>query len=711
MFKTSLTALALLVANSAYAEGASGNTTEQDNNIERILITGSRVIESIDEVPSSVTIISKKDIENHLKVSSDIQSLLTMYVPGISAANGTSSNFAQTLRGRAALVMIDGVPQSTPLRNGALGMRTLDPSVIERIEVIKGATSIYGNGAAGGIINYITKRPGSNKKFNLDTTLSSRFSAVEFEDSAGTKFTTTAFGEIDDFSYIASASIENNGILRDADGDALGTQYGLSEAESQNYFTKLAYQFDDEKSVLLTYNYYESQQDSAWVDVIGDINKGEKTYAIKDESNTPSNAAPQGPRGNHNFQLKYTDAELFVNTQLDLDFYKQSIENVFFYSTVLANPDLGLAGGQSLIKSEKQGIRATLNSQLEWDNLDATFIYGIDALNDVTSQPMVDGRLWVPEMDMDNLAGFIQTKWVFSDDFIFKAGIRHEQMDIEVDDYHTLKLCRSADQCSVPLAVIGGIINFDATTYNIGFRYNAHPLFSPYISYSEGANVPDLGALLRSATVNDISLIQTEAAIIDNIELGVVSKYQQLRVELSTYKSNSDLGSRSVLDPKTGIYITQRAPQEIWGFEGIANYQFSSELNIAGTYSYVEGKHKGTDNYLGGRQISAPKGTIVLNWLPTDQASLSFSYLHVGDRDRFEKNEDGNYTGDEGKVDGYNIFNLSGDYRFGDWKVFAGIENLFNEDYFPARSQALTYKAFNIKGLGTTVNLGVNYLF
>ena len=54
--------------------------------------------------------------------------------------------------------MIDGVPQSTPLRNGSLGIKTLDASAIARIEVIKGATSIYGNGVAGGIINYITKQ-------------------------------------------------------------------------------------------------------------------------------------------------------------------------------------------------------------------------------------------------------------------------------------------------------------------------------------------------------------------------------------------------------------------------------------------------------------------------------------------------------------------------------------------------------------------------
>lgn len=711
MIKTKLSLLALLIAQSVSAETLAQNKTTDENGVERIVVTGSRIVESIDEVPSSITLIGQAALADQLKISSDIQNILTMYVPGISAANGTSSNFGQTLRGRAALVMIDGVPQSTPLRNGALGMRTLDPSVIERIEVINGATSIYGNGAAGGIINYITKKPAGNKKFNVDAGLATRFSAVEFDDSLGTKITTTAYGELDKFSYVASVALEENGILRDADGDALGTQYGLSEAKSQNYFTKLGYQFDHDKRLLFTYNYYESQQDSDWIDVIGNINLGEKTYAIKDPDNTPSNAAPQGPRGNHNVQLKYSDAQLFANTQLDLDLYKQTIENVFFYSTVLANPDLGLAGGQSLIKSDKQGLRATLNTQMEWDNIEATFIYGVDALNDTTSQPMVDGRIWVPEMDMSNLAGFLQSKWVIRDDFIFKAGIRQESMDIEVDDYNTLKLCSSATICSVPMAVTGGTIDFDATTYNLGFRYNAHPMFSPYISYSEGANIPDLGALLRSATVNDISIIQTQAAVIDNYELGFVSEFDRVRIELSAYKSYSDLGSNSKLDPKTGIYLTTRAPQKIWGYEGVLSYHFSDELNVSATYSYVEGKHSDTNNYIGGRQISAPKGTIVVNWLVSEQAKIALSYLHVGDRDRFDKNADGNYTGDQGGVNGYNIMNLSGSYEFNDWSVSAGIENLFNQDYFPARSQALTYRAFNIKGLGTTANVGVNYHF
>ena len=698
-----------VLALSVLAIAVSSQVKAQQDDVERIIVTGSRIVESIDEVPASVTIISKKEIEAQLEISSDIQNLLAMHVPGLSVGTGTSSNFAQTLRGRAALVMIDGIPQSTPLKNGAVDMKTLDPSVIERIEIIKGATSMYGNGAAGGIINYITKKSGASGAFNLDTSISTRFSAVKLEDSVGEKITSTASGTLNDFSYVASLGFEENGILRDAEGDALGTHYGLSEGKTYNYFTKVDYQIDDDKSIGFTYNYYESQQNSDWIDINGNISKGEKTYAIDDPENRPPQAEPQGPRGNHNFQLKYSDAEIFANTQLNLDVYKQSIETVFYYATRFANPDLGLAGGQSLIKSEKEGLRATLNSQFEWDSIEGTFIYGVDVLEDTTSQPLVDGRFWAPEMDMTNVAGFFQSKWVINDDLIIKAGLRKENIDITVDDYNTIKICKSSTQCSVPIAVKGDTIKFDATTYNFGMRYNAAQEFSPYISYSEGADIPDLGSLLRKATVSDISSIQTQAAIVKNYEIGFVSEFDQLRFEVTTYKSTSDLGSKNVLDEKTGIYLIKRAPQKTWGYEGIVSYRISSELNVNATYSYVEGKHTETDEYIGGRQISAPKGTVVTNWYPTDALKLSLTYLHVGDRNRFERNDEGNYTGDQGEIKGYNIFNASSSYDFGNWSVFAGIENLFNQDYFPARSQALTYKGFNVKGLGTTVNMGVKF--
>lgn len=701
--------LALIVAQSVNAETLKQSELA-DNNIERIVVTGSRIVESIDEVPASITIINRQQIEAQLKVSPELQTLLATLVPGLAPSTGTSSNSTQTLRGRSPLVMIDGVPQSTPLRNGALGIRTIDANAIERIEVIKGATSIYGNGAAGGIINYITKKANNDSKLSGKVSLSSRFNAVKLEDSVGQRVEGMINGQLDNFSYVASASYEENGVQRDAEGDVIGLKYGLSEATMQNYFTKFGYQFNDDISLQLVYNYYESKQESNLVDVVGSVNSGVKTYAIEAPAGTSSLGVPQGPN-NHNMMLKYTDEALFENTQLVVDAYAQEVENIFFYSPTLANADEGYTGGQSLIKSDKKGLRVTLNSQFEWDSVEATFIYGIDALNDVTSQPLVDGRVWVPEMDMENLAGFLQSKWVIQDDFIIKAGIRREEIDLAVSDYRTLKLCKSADVCSVPVDVKGDTLNYRATTYNFGIRYNIADYFQPFASYSQGSDISDIGRLLRTATVTDIALIQTEASIIDNYEIGFTSELNKLRVEFSAYRSTSELGTTNKYDPATGVYMPVRAPQEIYGYEAVAFYNVSEELDITATYAWIEGKDTKNDAYLGARQISAPKATVNINWQPIDNANLAVNYLYVGDRKKFAK-VDGKYVGDNGPIDSYHVFNLSGNYGFSqDLTAFIGIENLFNQDYYPAKSQAYTYSGYNVKGLGTTVNIGVDYQF
>jgi len=711
MLKTSLTLVAIAISSQAFADDAINKKLTAEE-MEHVVVSGSRVFESIDEVPASVTIISQKQIEEHLKVNPELQSLLAQMVPGLAPDTGSSSNTGQSLRGRAPLVMIDGVPQSTPLRNGSLGVKTLDPSAIARIEVIKGATSVYGNGASGGIINYITKQATSDGQPEGEISLSSRFSAVKLEESAGARVSAAVNGRADKLSYLFTASYEENGVQRDAEGDILGLQYGLSDAVTENYFTKLGYDFDDEKQLQFSYNYFSSQQKTDLGDVVGNLNDGEKTYAIHVPKELQKQGKPQGPDGNENITLKYTDYALFTNTQMTLDLYMQDIENVFFFSTNLANPDEGYEGGQSIIRSEKKGARATFNILVDFDNVEATFIYGLDALNDVTSQPLVDGRVWVPEMDMESLAGFLQTKWVINNDLVIKAGVRQESIDLTVDDYNTLKLCRSETQCSVPLSVKGDTIDYDATTYNVGVKYNLLEAFSPFANYSQGSDISDIGRLLRSATVNDIGLIQTEASIIDNYEIGFTSQFDNLRFEFAAYRSTSEFGTTNSFNEVTGVYEPVRAPQEIWGYETLVDYKINPTLKLVATYSYVEGKNTEDDIYLGSRQISPPKGTANLNWQPNDELSLTVSYLYVGSRKRFEPNADGDYVGDQGPISSYNLFNLSGRYNFSEnWQAFMGVENLFNNDYYPARAQSYTYGGYNIKGLGTTVTLGATYSF
>lgn len=50
---------------------------------------------------------------------------------------------------------------------------------------------------------------------------------------------------------------------------------------------------------------------------------------------------------------------------------------------------------------------------------------------------MADGRMYTPEIDMQNYAAYLQlkTKW---NDFVFKAGSRVEHIGIAVDDFTTI---------------------------------------------------------------------------------------------------------------------------------------------------------------------------------------------------------------------------------------------------------------------------------
>jgi iron complex outermembrane recepter protein len=298
-----------IAITAAIGFSAQAEQVSQPPTLEHMIVTGSRFTESIDEVPVSVTVVDQKTIKQQLQVSAELQNLLAIHVPGLAPSNSSTSNFGTTLRGRQPLVMIDGVPQSTPLRNGGLGIRSLDPSVIERIEVVKGATSIYGNGAAGGIINYITKSA-PDQGFAAQASLSTRFSAVKFEDSAGLRTQGSISGSHNPFSFVVSASRDQRGVERDGEGDIIGTIYGLSESVTENYFTKLNYLFNDEQSLQLTYNYFEGQQNADLRDINGSVNDGTKTYAVPIDDASEKQGDPQGPRGNHNLMIKYTHNNL-----------------------------------------------------------------------------------------------------------------------------------------------------------------------------------------------------------------------------------------------------------------------------------------------------------------------------------------------------------------------------------------------------------------
>lgn len=677
-------------------------------DLQETVVSASRNPESIDEVPSSFTILSRKSLNEGITITSNIIDILSHAVPGLGPSTGTSSNFGQTLRGRPLLVMIDGVPQSTPLRNGGVELRALDPEMIDRVEVIKGATAVYGNGAAGGLVNYITRVPKSGDHFSAQTKISSGGSLSNIDNSMGSRISQMIMGREKKFDYMIGGVFEQTGEWKDAEGDVLPPTYGLGETDSFNAFLKMGYQIKDHQRLQLSYNYYTSEQKTNYGSEFGNYDLRVKTKAVLG----PEDGVPQGVRGNHNLNLNFSNQKAFLGSIYEVDAYFQSVDNVFFYSPVF------VGGGQSLISSVKKGLRFLINTPLLTSSrVSGDISYGFDLMNDITSQPLVDGRIWVPEMNMVNKAPFAQLKFNLWENLVVKGGLRAEQVDISVDDYSTLETINTASGVIIPsFNVNGGNLDYTTFLFNTGMRYNKWKVFSPYISFSQGFSVADLGVMLRAARVNDIKDINTEAVVVNNYETGFLSEFSNFRLEGVAFMSTSELGTSGKF--KDGVFEVLRAPETIYGFELVSEYAVSENLGLGLSYAFVEGKIDGNDDgdlkdaadvFLGGERISAPKTAAFLRYSAlNERLSLRLQITAIGRRERFAKNEKGSYDTYKAPVEPYQLVDFSARYRASEKiNFFLAVENLLNEDYFPARSQWFTQPSLYTKGKGAAFNLGI----
>ncbi|MGS2763043.1 TonB-dependent receptor [Sinomicrobium sp. M5D2P9] len=685
---------------------------ENVQSLSEVVISASRTPESRDELATTVTILSKDIIEQELKISTNISDIISAKVPGLAPGTGTSSNFGQKLRGRNFVVMVDGVSQSTPLRNGQLDIRSLDPSIIERVEVIKGATAIYGNGAEGGIINYITQDNYGNKALSGSTDLSASGSFTNIDNTVGARLNQNLYGKTGKWSYLVNGTLEQTGEFKDAEGDVLPPTYGLGESNNFSAFAKISYDITENQKLLLSYNHYTTRQNTNYVQVDGDYDTRQKSTAVL---GTPP-GVPQGTK-NENIHLTYDHRHLFGNTSLNADIYYQNLKNTFFWS------DTFEFGGQSRIDSEKKGIRFVLNTPYDFSqNISVSATYGVDLLNDITSQPLVDGRIWVPEMDMVNFAPFAQLKFNLLQDLIVKGGIRVERITIHVDDYTTLRTVNpvTGEIDNPGFDVNGGKLDYTATVFNAGIRYNKFDWLSPYFSFSQGFSVYDIGSILRAARVTDIKDINTEASIVNSYELGLVSKlFHKVRLEAVGFISTSKLGSSGEF--REGVFNILRSPEKLYGFEGTVDYRPLSNLSVGATYSYLEGKRDvnndgdfsgDEDVYLGGDRIAPSKITAYAKYSPTEKLDIYTGIVRIGNRDRFSQNDSGTYDVYQGPVEAYNIVNLNLGYKLTkSTAVNFAIENAFNEDYFPARSQWFTRENLYTKGKGSSFRLGLTVNF
>ena len=678
---------------------------EELKTLAEVMITTNRRVETLDEVPSSVSVLGQREIQRLALTSNSIADVMNE-VPGLAISTSQTSSTGQTLRGRKMLILIDGIPQSTPLRNGSRDVNTIDPNVIERIEIIKGATAIYGNGADGGIINYITKKPKANKKLESTTELSSGVSLVNAEHTLSSKLSQTFAGQAGDLGYVANASFGQTGIFRDANGEVISPSYGLGETNQYNFFGKLNYSIDQNNTVELMYNYFSSNQDTEYINQEGVYGERPAIGVIGEDP-----GVDQGNRYNHNGQLTYNSYGLFGNTDFNANLYFQDFQTVYGYSPFFFNSETGYEGGQSMIESDKKGLRANFRTPYALGNdVSGDILYGIDILNDVTSQYLVDGRLWVPEVDMKNFAPYAQLKTLYQD-FVLKAGIRFENINVDIPDYTTIFIMPNGGAAQGNVAVEGGELKYDATTFNAGLRYNRFEVFKPFVSFSQSFSIADLGRTLRSATENTVGQISSEAVIANNYEVGFNSNFGNTSLSGAYYISTSDLGAtyREV----NGIFQIARQPEKVYGYEVALDTRILENVTFGTSVSYVEGKLDAEDDgefdtYMNGDRIPPVKVASYISYNMFNKLNMRLSHIYSGNRDKFEPRTNGTYVYGQGPVESFNLVSLTANYNMSESTLLSlGVQNLLNEDYYLPISQWDARPDNYIKGNGARLNLAL----
>src|SRR5687767_1295280 len=166
-------AIRVAIALALTCEASMADTPGTD--LEEVMVTASRVEKPLSTIPNTVTVIDDEELEQQLAIHNDLSTVLGNLIPSFAPSRQKMTNAGESLRGRKPLYMIDGIPQSSPLREGGRDGHIIDPSVIARVEVLHGANAIHGLGASGGIINLITKKPSDKleQSVSLDGTVQS----------------------------------------------------------------------------------------------------------------------------------------------------------------------------------------------------------------------------------------------------------------------------------------------------------------------------------------------------------------------------------------------------------------------------------------------------------------------------------------------------------------------------------------------------------
>jgi iron complex outermembrane receptor protein len=705
------------VATLAWAGFATANAQTPDQDIagvatseEEIVVTAARTSLPASALPSTIEVIGAERLNQQAQLTGSAVDVVSTLIPSFSPTREKLTGQGESLRGRRPLFLIDGVPQSNPLRDGGREGYTIDPFFVDRVEVIFGSNAIQGIGATGGVVNYVTASAPRSQGAWTGRVMAQVSAANEFQgDGHGARTGALAGRDFGVFDLTVGAAAQWRGAFYSGDGRRIGiegTQGEIQDSTSLSLFLKAGLDVGPDRRLELMAQQFELDGDGDYVLVPGSRTLGIPASATRGRSPgvVPTNTV-------RTISATWRDESLFGGT-LTGQVYRQDFESVFGGGIFpdFQDPRIRPGGGlfdQSSNNSDKTGLR--LGYERELDAIEGLrFLAGVDVLRDETFQELIaTGRKWVPLTTFTSTAPFLQAyQTLWSGRVTLAAGVRHERAQLEVGDYETLFFYG-------PQQVSGGTPEFEETLTNAGLTVDLTDSLSAYASYAQGFTMPDVGRILRAVNRpgQDVdTFLDLDPVVTDNTEIGLEWNGYGLSGSLAWFRSNSDKGALLVL--RTGdIFEVQRQRTEIEGIEVSARWDLPVEgLALSAGYAAVEGRTDGNgdgrvDQDLDGANISPDRLNLAID-LDTGPWSLRLQNQRY-----LERSFAGVPTA--GRFGGYDVVDGFARYAAGFGDVTLSVANLFDTQYITYNSQVVrpTDSARFFAGRGRVISVGVERRF
>ncbi|MBN1907388.1 MAG: TonB-dependent receptor [Deltaproteobacteria bacterium] len=639
------------------------NNTDTSVEMEKTVVTATRSETPISDLPVSVTVITSDQIEAMPVTTVDdvLNKAVGVQIRRNKGLANTTSHTTIYMRGTGdssrVLVLKDGVPLNSAYGGTVSTFNTISLEDIDRIEIVRGASSaLYGSSAMGGVINIITKKPEkkitgkvSIQSGSLDTNIGNAYVSgstdkFAFRLSAGHK-STDGYVYYDASSWRDYYSKPENKLT---DG-SVGFDFWLGES-----MLRLDYSHLIEESLSATSTQYDGKQTNdeymlSWGIPISGGDFSIKSYYFDTESTSDA------------------DSYNSVTGNFDRFYYLSSIPKDEFGVMLQYSRDIG-------------SHRLSMGSDLKWAKAISEYAYAAGDRN-------FRGKQDFYSVFLNDEMSFIKDK------LILNAGIRYDYWKNHSGDFYD-------STTSTIRSIVYPDKSDNAFSPKAGAVYKLTEKTKLRASFGTGFKSPSLYDLYKSgphgATRFDLANPDLEAEKMKwSYDLGFDTKpNKDLNISMTFYKSmfKDYLGEKTLasdevpswFSPDPGMAVIQPVnlgEVKIYGVEAGIEYHFNRMWSVFVNHTYNVSKitKNDEDPSVEGNYLSyTPRHMTRLGVTYDNPELFSIGVFLTSVGERYGDLENTDTT----KLDAYQVADvkISRKLFFGA-EIFGAINNVTDEDY------------------------------